>query len=212
MSFVTKLTYVKKQLENDDVYTFFFKPAKPISHKAGQHGLFILPGLYRPHPFTLSSSPTEEHVTFTTHTGTGSRFKNRLMHLTAGDTMILSGPILNFTFQKNITRYVFLAQGVGITPFRSMLTYAHSKQLPVTTTLVHVDSKGHTFMELTTTYATGAFYPTTPDEFREIVKKLDKSQAYYLSGSPRFVSATKELLNENGVVKANIKTDSFLGY
>ena len=212
MSILTSLTFVDKQLENDDIYTFRFATKHTINHKAGQHGLFILPGLFRPHPFTLSSSPDEQHVAFSTHTATGSRYKQKLMSIKPGEKLFLLGPIMNFTFTEGQSKYVFLAQGIGITPFRSMLAYAETHQLPVTTTLIHVDSKGHTFKELTEKCATYANYPTNPDEFRSLVRQQDTSQLFYLSGSPRFVSETKKLLTEVGVSKSNIKMDSFLGY
>ncbi len=212
MSFISVITFVKKQLENDDVYTFFFSTNKKLDHKAGQHGIFLLPGLYRPHPFTLSSSPDEEYVTFSTHTSSGSRFKQKILKMQPGDKMTLVGPILNFTFTKGLSDYVFLAQGIGITPFRSMLVTAHMKKLPIKTTLIHVDSCKHTFSKLTKKYATKSYFPTNPDEFRELVKQQDINKIFYLSGSPRFVSATKKLLLETGVASGNIKTDSFLGY
>ena len=212
MSLLTILTFVEKKLENDDIYTFSFTSKHSLNHKAGQHGLFVLPGLYRPHPFTLSSSPEEQYVTFSTHTATGSAYKKKLLSLKPGAKMILAGPILNFTFTKDSSNYVFLAQGIGITPFRSMLVHAHAKQLPINTTLIHVDSKGHTFKEMTQQYATTAYYPIDAEAFQEIVKSQDVKQLFYISGSPRFVAATKVLLNEMGVERGSIKTDSFLGY
>jgi len=212
MSFLTLLTFVDKQHDNDDICTFRFTIKHNINHKAGQHGIFMLPGVYRPHPFTLSSSPDEKYVTFSTHTATGSRFKNKLLSLKPGAKMFLLGPIMNFTFMKGESKYVFLAQGIGITPFRSMLTYAHDNQLPMTTTLIHVDSHEHTFQKLTQQYATHANYPTNPEEFRKVVQSQDIDQLFYLSGSPRFVSATKQLLAESGVKPKHIRTDSFLGY
>lgn len=212
MSIMTKLTFIKKQQENNDIYTFFFTPKTAISHKAGQHGLFLLPGLYRPHPFTLSSAPGEEYITFSTHTATGSKFKQRIMEMKEGDLMFLVGPILNFTFAKDKNKYVFLAQGIGITPFRSMLVDAHAKSLPYTTTLVHVDSKSHTFKNETHEYASFSYYPSNSEEFRVFVEIQDKNQMFYLSGSPKFISSTKKLLVQKDVGQANIKTDSFFGY
>lgn len=212
MSFINKLALVKAQQEHDDIYTFYFTTPKRLKRKAGQHGLFVLPGLYRPHPFTISSSPEEEFITISTHVDTGSRYKKRLTNMKKGDSMIFFGPLLWFTFRKNIDKYVFLAQGIGITPFRSMLVHANHKSLPFKTTLIHVDSKTHTFKKLTEQYATNAYYPANPDEFREYVEKQDTNQTFYLSGSPRFVKATIELLLKLGVEKRNIKTDSFLGY
>lgn len=212
MGFISKLKFIKKQRENDDVYTFYFTRPKGLSHKAGQHGLFLLPGLYRPHPFTISSSPEEEYVTISTHVNTGSRYKQKLMNMEEGSSILLLGPILNFTFRAGVSNYVFLAQGIGITPFRSMLVSARGKSLPITTTLIHVDSKEHSFQQLTKEYSTTAFYPTSSDEFRTLVVAQDVAQHFYLSGSPRFVRTTRKLLLQRGVKSRSIRTDSFLGY
>lgn len=212
MSLINNLTFVKKQHENDDIYTFYFNTPKGLKHKAGQHGLFVLPGWYRPHPFTISSSPDEELVTISTHIGTGSRFKKKLMSMESGDSILFIGPILNFTLRDHADTHVFLAQGIGITPFRSMLFHAYAASLPIITTLIHVDSKGHTFRDLTQEYATHAYYPTNPAEFQAKVKEQDINQVFYLSGSPRFVRATRKFLVERGVKRRNIRTDSFLGY
>ena len=212
MALFNRLSFIKKKHENDDIYTFYFSPKQKIEHKAGQHGLFLLPGLHRPHPFTFSSAPGEEYITFTTHVDTGSRYKKRLMKMTPNDRITLAGPLGGFTLESSSNEHILLAQGVGITPFRSMLVHADADKLPATTTLIHVDSKTHTFRSLTEKLATKAHYPTNPDEFRELVRKQDSSQLFYISGSPRFVRATKDLLEEMGVRPSSIKVDSFMGY
>lgn len=212
MSVINKLSFIKKQQESDDVYTFFFQKPNTLQYKAGQHGLFILTGLYRPHPFTLSSSPEEQYISITTHVNTGSKYKQKLMTMNEDNSIILLGPILNFTFVNNAKNYVFLAQGVGITPFRSMLVHAHAHSLKIKTTLIHVDSKTHAFKSVTQQYATNAHYPTNPDDFKQRVSEQNTDQLFYLSGSPKFIAATKTLLAQQGVKSHNIKTDSFLGY
>jgi ferredoxin-NADP reductase len=212
MSLFTTLTFVEKKLENDDIYTFSFSSKNKIKQKAGQHGLFLLPGLYRPHPMSLSSSPTEQYAMFSTHTATGSAFKKKLLALQPGDKMYFVGPIMNFTFADTKSKYVFLAQGIGITPFRSMLAYSQKAYPQLDMTLIHVDSTAHTFHELTQEAATAAFYPSGTEEFQETVKQQDATKLFYLSGSPRFISATKKILVTMGVPKKNVKTDSFFGY
>lgn len=206
------LSFVEKVPEGGDVYTFRFQKPKHLKHAAGQHGIFMLRGLYRPHPFTLSSSPDEHYVAFSTRIRATSRFKQRLMQLVPGDTLYMLGPLLNFTFHSGETEYVFLAQGIGITPFRSMLVYAHSKNLPIRTTLIHVDNGAHTFKDITSVYATNAQHPSDPDAFRSAVAKQPKNSLFYISGSPGFIKATKSFLSDQGVAKHRIRTDSFLGY
>lgn len=211
MSIFNKLSFVKKQHENNDVYTFYFTRPKGMNYKAGQHGIFLL-GLRRPHPFSVSSAPDEEYVTITTHTDRKSRFKHRLMELKVGDSITVVGPVMNFAFRNDGRRNVFLAQGVGITPFRSMLVHAHTRLPGNEVTLVHVDGAEHLFRGVTQEYATKSFYPTNPDEFRDAVTRLDNDQWYFLSGSPKYIAATKELLVKKGVNPSDIVTDSFLGY
>jgi len=209
----TKLEFVEKKQEAGDIFTFYFSTKKPIKHIAGQHALFILPKLRGLHIFSLSSAPEESYVTFSTHVRKESTYKQHLDNLKAGNHVTMVGPVLDFIFQKDTDEYVFLAQGIGITPFRSLLVYAHHEKLPVNTTLVHVDSYAHVFKEETSRYATIALYPENPEAFTQAVTQtLNKDALYYLSGSPKFVGATKQTLIGLGVDTSHMKTDSFLGY
>ncbi|MDN5275400.1 MAG: hypothetical protein JWN33_49 [Candidatus Saccharibacteria bacterium] len=210
---VTRLTFVKKQQEHGDTTTFLFEPSKPLVHKAGQHGLWILPGFRGFHPFTVSSAPSEPYVAVTTHVRPQSRYKQRLNQLKPGEKMTFLGPVLDFTFQSGVDHYIFLAQGIGVTPFRSMLVQAHHDSLLASTTLIHVDNPEHTFRALTEKLATAAYYPTSPAEFTGVVTDTKSDAAtYYISGSPRFVGATKQTLKRLNVKPHHIRTDSFLGY
>jgi ferredoxin-NADP reductase len=206
------LPFIKKVHEHDDVYTFFFEKPTKMKHKAGQHGLFSLVGPYRPHPFSLSSAPDEAFVSFTTRIRQGSRFKQQLLQLKAGDSIHFLGPIMNFTFKEGAKKYVLLAQGVGITPFRSMLVQAHSQKLPVKITVIYVNNQAHTFQSLIESYADTAFFPANSNEFRSLVEQQNPSNLFYISGSPAFIRSTKKLLRNIGVTASHIKADSFLGY
>lgn len=209
----TKLTFVEKQHEHGDIYTFRFSPSRPLKHIAGQHGLFVLPGLGGLHIFSLSSAPEEQYVSISTHVRKESKYKQRLNSLTSGDRITILGPVLDFIFKDEATEYVFLAQGIGITPFRSLLVHADRAKLPLSTTLIHVEGDSHTFQELTARLATKAYYPTNPEDFTQTIRDtLNDAALYYLSGSPRFIRATKKTLRSLGVKRSHIKSDSFLGY
>lgn len=210
----TRITFVKKHREHGDIYTIYFRPARPLKHIAGQHGVFVLPGLRGLHIFSLSSAPEEEYVTISTHVRKESRYKQALQALRPGDKMWVIGPYFDFIFKRDVRDYVFLAQGIGITPFRSLLFHADATGLPVTTTLIHVDKGPHTFQDLTQKLATKAYYPTDPEAFSDLVKKEARreSRLYYVSGSSRFIRSTRQLLREQGVARQHIRKDSFLGY
>jgi ferredoxin-NADP reductase len=87
--------------------------------------------------FTLSSSPTEDMIMITTKQGRSS-FKRALFGFRKGDGIEVRGPVGSFTFQKDSPGpYVFIAGGIGITPFRSMIKYALDKKLPQRITLLY---------------------------------------------------------------------------
>lgn len=207
------LTFVKKQNESGDITSFYFKPSKPLKHTAGQHGLFILPKLKGLHIFSLASAPTEEYVMIGTHVRAESRYKQHLARLVAGDTMTMIGPVLSFVLPKTEQPVVFLAQGIGITPFRSMLVQ-NNKAADIT--LIHVDNPEHTYRTTTEPLATQAFYVHDPAAFTEALEltiAAKKNAAlYYISGSPRFVEATERTLLKNTITIDRIKKDTFLGY
>lgn len=212
----TKLELVRKEHESGDIYSFYFRPRSSFRHRAGQHGLFFLPGLKGVHPFTLANSPQEDHVIIGTHVREGSAYKAHLRNMAAGDTLTMRGPMLDFTLDTSKPTAVLLAQGIGITPFRSILLDNKTKLQPITTHLIHVDAEEHPYRDLTEPAADHASYPATKEEFaatvEQTVRALDGKVTYYVSGSPGFVNGTTETLTALGVSKKEIKKDGFLGY
>lgn len=212
----TRIEFVSKRHEHGDTYTLSFRPLRKLHHVAGQHGIFFLPGFSGVHIFSLASAPKEEALMIGTHLREASRYKQRLAALQPGDRMTMIGPVMNFTLRTSRPQVVFLAQGIGITPFRSMLVDNASKTRSKTITLVHVSSPPHTYRELTEKLAAKSYYPTRPDEFSKnlttTVAQNGYKAKYYIAGSPQFISSTRHALLRLGVPKTSIKRDFFLGY
>ena len=113
------------------IATFFFKPERPMQYTAGQFVEWTLKhdkaddrGERR--WFTLSSSPTQELISFTTKFAAknGSSFKQAILKLEPGAELKISEPLGDFVMPKLVqTPLVFVAGGIGITPFHSMLQY-----------------------------------------------------------------------------------------
>jgi len=119
------------QAEASNITTFYFRPEKPVHYTAGQ---FIELTLKHPRPdsrgikhwFTLSSSPTDELLSITTKFAgdKSSSFKRKLFHLKPGAELLMTGPMGDFVLPKLIqTPLVFVAGGIGLTPFHSILTW-----------------------------------------------------------------------------------------
>lgn len=168
-------------------------------------------------PLSLASAPEEGRVVLGTSLASGSAFKQRLAALREGDVISVRGPIYTWTkpfgIDASVPGAVFLAQGVGITPFRSLLAHLELSGTRVPTTLVHVDSDGHAFREETEAWATRSSYVEDSASFRGTVGDLasgDCESVFYVAGAPAFVSSTVGLLRERGVARRCIRDEKYV--
>jgi ferredoxin-NADP reductase len=87
---------------------------------------------------SIVTSPTERGVLGLATRLRDSAFKKTLAELDVGDEVDVEEPKGTFTLPEETDReYVFVAGGIGITVFRSMLRYIADEQLPYRITLVY---------------------------------------------------------------------------
>lgn len=204
-------------VEDGDVRTFRFHPETPLSWRAGQHGLLRLPGA-KVKAFSIASAPEEGDVLFGTSIRSGSSFKRAMTGLAPGMSAILHGPLMDFTLDGLRPDVVMLAQGIGITPFRSMLRHlaitGTGSTAGTTSVLVHVARTAHTYRAITEADATQAQYPHSTEDFRKLVRDhiADHPDADYLiAGAATFVSDTASFLTAAGISRRRIHRDTYYG-
>jgi ferredoxin-NADP reductase len=211
----TPMAFIRKQRLTGDVYAFHFKPARPLPHTAGQHGFLQVPGYWLPKPFSLASAPEDDEVVIATHVHANSPYKQALAALQPGAMVHVRGPVFSFVLRPADTDVVFLAQGIGITPYRSLLRHIAVAAPAVRAKLIHVDSGSHVFKDETMQLASAALYPDGKEAFAAAVRATVAAQPgarYYISGSVAFIAATTQQLRQQGIVARQIKRDWFLGY
>jgi ferredoxin-NADP reductase len=142
----TALEFVRQRAEADDVVSFFFRPRQPLAFVAGQH---LEVTLAHPWPdsrggarsLTIASAPAEPLLQVTTRIGPApSTFKQALCRLEPGAVVQATGPYGTFVHTDLRTPAVFIAGGIGITPFRSMLADLASRDVRPATTLLYSNS------------------------------------------------------------------------
>ncbi len=210
------LKVIKLKPETDSAFSIIFE--KPQS-------LHFYPGQYIDYdkPFTVSASPTERFLMLTTRKGR-TEFKKALLALRPGDKLHASAPIGTFILDET-SPAVFLAGGIGITPFRSMIKYALDQNLKTPITLIYSNSDDDfVFKEelnewqklmpnLKIIYhnsSKAGHFTRPPSELLPINYTL--SPIYYLSGSPKFVDAMQKILLDLKIDETNIRSDYFDGY
>ena len=214
---MTKITLTlkeKKELAERTMAFCFGTDGQPFVFKPGQCILItLLDPLYKDkkgnaRDFSIASSPGEPSLMIATRM-TGSAFKRSLADLPLGSKVRVHGPYGDFRLDADPTRpAVFLAGGIGITPFRSMIKHAIEQHSPQRLTLVYCNrtpddaafldelqnwEKGNPNFRLIATMT----QPATPDKAWtgrsgyidvEFVKDLLREQmhsAFYVAGPPR---------------------------
>lgn len=219
------LKITNKREKTGNCFSLIFKKPKGFEFYAGQYLDIELPvkdkrGTTR--AFTISSSPTENFLMITTRKGI-SKFKKYLQRLKPEDTITTSHPAGTFTLDETEPA-AFLAGGIGITPFRSMLKYAADRKLKTPIILIYSNSDDNFLFkkELETCEKKlpnlRIIYIRTSHNNRlnktklyTIVGSLANS-IFYLAGPPKMVDDFEKILLEMGVEDINIRYDRFDGY
>lgn len=123
-------TITKVEQETHDTWSLHFK-GKKIDYIPGQ---FMILRLIRdgiisePHPFTISSSPTGSELSITAKSV--GDFTSTIKDTKLNDKALIDAPFGAFSFLNyDAQRLLFIAGGIGITPFVSMLRYIKDMRL-----------------------------------------------------------------------------------
>lgn len=222
-----RLTLIKVTEETSEVQSFHFKPDQQLEFQAGQFLKYFLP-----HPtaddrgvsryFTISSTPQEREIVITTKfiPGDGSSFKQALLKMKPGDSIEAEGPSGSFTYPDPALEVVFIAGGIGITPFRSILTDLDYQNINAPITLLYanktagipfktlLDQLAMKHDRLKIDYITGLI----TESILQSSFLNHTSAIFYLSGPEPMVEALKATLERLGLPSKQIKTDYFPGY
>ena len=220
---------------------FVFTPDRKFTFQPGQYMEWTLPhsttdarGNRR--YFTLASSPTEEDIRIgVKFYDNGSSFKQALLDIDQSTTIVASQVAGDFVLPKDkAQKIVFIAGGIGITPFRSMVKYLSDSHEPRTITLLYsarteADIAYRPIFEearqtiglrsiylLTGNIATvsSPFTQTGPITAELINNEIPdyKDRVFYISGTNVMVTAMQAMLAELGVNHRQIQVDFFPGY
>lgn len=220
-----KVSFVRSESTAKNIRTFWFEPERKIRYVAGQ---FI--ELYLPHNqpdkrgtkrwFTLSSSPTDELLSITTkHTPKiGSSFKETLFNLKSGTELKMASPMGDFILPKDTTiPLVFVAGGIGCTPFHSIIKYLQDTNENRDITLIYAANSydevafSDTFEKLGSKFKKVLGERLTAEKIIKLGTATEQHYVY-LSGPEPMVEALNNDLKKLGIGKKHIHTDFFPGY
>ena len=224
-----KLSLQLRKTEVPGVESFVFKPLESITWKAGQFFHYVLH--HRPTDnrgsdrwFTISAAPSEGFAMITTRLANeqGSSFKKALADFKIGDEIEISDLDGDFIVEDSSKEYVFIAGGIGITPFRSILKELDQKKEQVAITLLYANrDQNIVFKDELEVFAKNnpkfkIYYVVAPEhidvaKIKEFVPDMQQS-IFYISGPEPMVESLGNALKEAGVLADHLKQDWFPGY
>jgi glycine betaine catabolism B len=223
-----KLTLSAKKQEANDTFSFIFAPEQPLQWKAGQLLRYVLnhpnpddPGVER--FFSIASAPHEKHVMLTTRFASkSSSFKKALKKFRRGDAIEAHDLEGDFVVDDSRKTFVFIAGGIGITPFRAILLDLDYNKKPLNVQLLYAN-RDNDFVYRKELEALRTRHPefridyvVSPNRIDEksiaqLVPDIQKPMLY-VSGPEPMVESTDEILKQIGVPEKRIKNDFFPGY
>lgn len=226
-----KLRLVKKQNKAKGTKSFFFDPNEKNIWKPGQYLYLTLGDITK--QFTIASSPTEKYIQVTTRIRKESEFKQNLDSLEIGEEVEARSPFGSFIFpiinSSQLTLNCFLAGGIGITPFRSMIKYSIDKNFKKPIFLIYSNSdsdfvfkneldKWQTENDFLKIYYhnSGESGHLNSDKIKEIFGtwnlKFEISSMMWVVGPSSFVNSMEDSLEQLDIKSDIIQSEKFIGY
>ncbi|MGA8594654.1 MAG: FAD-dependent oxidoreductase [Bryobacteraceae bacterium] len=245
-TFMAKLTERHEVAEN----TMAFQFEKPAgwAFKAGQ---FVDITLLNPpetdaegntRGFSITSAPHEPAIMVTTRLR-NTAFKRVLKSIPIDSQVKIEGPFGNLTLHNNVSRpAVFLAGGIGITPFRSILLHAAKEKLQHRIFLFYSNRRPEdapfldelqalqqqntnyklvaTMTEMEKSHRpwkgeVGLINYQMLDRYLKAVASPEWHSAgpiYYIAGPPQMVRDFQTMLINSGIDSDDIRIEEFAGY
>ena len=181
---------------------------------------------------SLVTSPTERPLVGLATRLRDTAFKRTLARLEVGDEVQVEEPKGSFLLPEDTSaEYVFVAGGIGITTFRSMLRFIADEELPYRITLVcsNRDRESTPFVdeleELERRIEGLRVVLTMTDEpgWEGEARRLDaevlgelvgglEGKTFLIAGPPPMVEAVSQALLDAGLAEDRVRPDKFSGY
>jgi ferredoxin-NADP reductase len=185
--------------------------------------------------FSIASAPFDDYLMFATRMR-DTAFKRSLKRVPLGTPVKMEPPMGSFTLHKNSAKpAVFLAGGIGITPFFSIVQQADHDRLPHNLYVFHSNRRPEDApfldvlekLEKTNPHfrfvATMTDMPHSKKKWDRETGFIDKAMLsrylsdlrgpiYYIAGPPAMVAGMRNMLVASSVDEDDIRTEEFAGY
>lgn len=223
--FIKKVTYMVTGVRkiNDTIVELDMLPeAEPLKFEPGQF-IFISfkdrPDLNETHPFSISSANTANDLKLTIKSL--GDYTKTILELTPGAEVSIEGPYGKFSYRNFANKsQVWIAGGIGITPFLSMAGTLSESDVSADLYYVVRSPEEAVYLDELTAMAAGnskfRVFPVftkvqgriTADNIEKVSGNL-KTKDFFLCGPPPMMGSFKRQLRHLGVAAEKIHSEEF---
>jgi ferredoxin-NADP reductase len=233
--------FAGREMVGNEIILFRTEKPKDFMFLAGQWCFLVVPdigfhderGLRR--AFSIASSPLEIDLLFVIKIS-DSALKRTMREVSLGASIVLESPRGNLTLPEDTSHpLVFLAGGVGIAPFRSLIRYAvdartgheitlfYSSQTPEETPFLDELLRVNEEFPNVSVIPTMTRLRESPSTWAGLTERINpemikngckdwEAAIYYVVGPPSMAAGMKQVLQEMNIPPARTKTELFTGY
>lgn len=215
--------------ETHDTWSLYFTD-EHLDYKPGQFMIIRLARngkVSEPHPFTISSSPTRNRLSISVKSV--GDFTSTIGDTKVSDVAYIDAPYGIFSFLNHDAHdLIFIAGGIGITPFISMLRYIYDKKLDKDVILIwanktendiafrdELEKMANEMPSLKVIHVmskqddwSGEKGYVDAEKIKHYVRNLQNSQ-FFICGPPQMMILVKKALRNLGVTKRRIHYEKF---
>ena len=199
-----------------------------FSFRAGQYLRLSIPDLIKEDPrgnyrdFSIASSPNEKGKIRIAVRHSESGFKQSLLGLPLNTQIKITGPFGNLALPDDTKQHiVFVAGGIGITPFFSMINFSLEQKdgRQILLLFGNKSEEDAPYLKDLKALAQKNANFSLKNKFGLIDKKFitenvtdTKSVIWFIAGPPAMVITVKDILTDAGVAGEQIHVEEFIGY
>jgi ferredoxin-NADP reductase len=232
---------IRREEVAEGTMAFHFEKPSGFSFRAGQFADVTLTDPLETdakgntRTFSIASAPSANELVFTTRMR-NTAFKRSLEQVALTAEVKISSAAGSFTLHKSLAKpAIFLAGGIGITPFLSMVQQAdrdrlsqelylfYSNRRPEDAAFVDILKALETTNPNFRLICTMTEMSKSKKEWKGETALIDKEMLcrhlanlqgpiYYIAGPPTMVTAMRDTLVSAGAEENDIRTDEFVGY
>lgn len=192
-------------------------PRSRFQYKAGQHLSLGIHGDYQSREYSIYSGANDNHLEILVKEVKEGYFSPKLSHLKPGDLVEVHGPFGKFYIDEKLIpdhKFVFIASGTGIAPFRSMVR-THPE---IDYTLIHGVRHSHEAYDRHEYAPERHILCTTADKEGDYHGRLTgylsetsfaPNTHFYLCGNSNMIFDALEILKEKGFDRDHIHCEVY---